>query len=82
VVNLQFGIVSSFSVLLLSSFLSLLISVSHSSLSNCSGETEACDVCSIKDNCCRKTGNGKQEVKEDGESDWGLVLARGWEYRC
>lgn len=30
---------------------------------------------------CQKTGKGKQEVKEDSESGWGLVLARGWEYK-
>lgn len=57
--NLQFVIVSTFSVLLLSSCLSLLVSVSHSSLSNCSGETEACEsmwFCRIKDKAVKRLG--------------------------
>lgn len=38
-------------------------------------------VLQLQRQSCQKTGKGKQEVKEVGESGWGLVLARGWEYK-
>lgn len=59
-VNLQFGIVStSLLTVLLSLFLSLLVCVSHSSLSNSSGETKACETmwcCSIKGKAVKRLG--------------------------